>query len=232
MDILNTNINKNICAPHITPSSTGCFDRRALDRIANGYNENNRDKIIFNKTTSDKKLWEMINNRIERYCNNGEICWLRSALIQNDSELSNYFKPQKPFGQYEWLKTSSINAVLKQYELKYKDFTFFGAVPIDFDLIIREIAFINVCKLIHSGKTKLGFVFNLDPHTKSGSHWVALYMDFTKRFIGFFDSTGNLPPKEISKLMEKLLMQTQKCTGIRLNVKINHNILVGKLKAA
>ena len=63
MDILNTynNLNKkDICAPHITPSSTGCFDRKALERIANGYNENNRDKIIFNRNTPDKKLWDII----------------------------------------------------------------------------------------------------------------------------------------------------------------------------
>ena len=54
---------------------------------------------------------------------------------------------------------------MSQYEEKYKDFKFFGAVPIDFDDLpfvgIREI---DYDELFNSGIKRLGFVFNLDEH--------------------------------------------------------------------
>ena len=69
---------------------------------------------------------------------------------------------------------------MEQYEKKYNDFKFFGAVPIDFDeLPFLGIKDINFDELYNSGK-KLGFVFNLDEHWQSGSHWVALYSDLEK----------------------------------------------------
>ena len=41
---------------------------------------------------------------------------------------------------------------MKQYEKKYDDFIFFGAVPIDFDDVISEMANINLKKLSNKKK--------------------------------------------------------------------------------
>ena len=210
------------CSPSLKPSKTGCFDRNALIRIVNNYNERNKDKIVYSFNTSNEELWKRIDSKIEKHCNNGEICWLNDPAIKNDSYLLNYYKPISPEGQYTWLKTSNINLVLRQYEDKYKDFTFMGTVPIDFDIIIKEIALINVCKLnLNMGKRKIGFVFNLDNHKQKGSHWVCMYVDFNVKCIYYFDSVGNPPPREIIKLIEKISLQTKKCTGMNLTLKIN-----------
>ena len=53
---------------------------------------------------------------------------------------------------------------------------------------------------IKKGKYKLGVIFNLDEHYKSGSHWVALYADLNKDQVYFFDSYGKKPEKRIRKL--------------------------------
>ena len=42
------------------------------------------------------------------------------------------FRPEGPQGRFEWLSTLDINKVLYQYEEKYPDFKFLGAVPLDF----------------------------------------------------------------------------------------------------
>ena len=209
------------CSPSIKPSKTGCFNRESLIRIANKYNEQNRDKIIFSNNTNDEKLWNLIDKRIEKHCTGGEICWLNDKIITDDPLLKKFHLPLKPEGQYTWLKTSDINSVLSQYEDKYSDFTFMGAVPIDFDIVVREIAFINVCNLINKGKTRIGFVFNLDKHTQKGSHWVCLYMDLYNKDVCYFDSYAKQPSQEIKKLMNKLVKQTYLCTGINIKEKVN-----------
>ena len=103
---------------------------------------------------------------------------------------------------------------MAQYEEKYDDFKFFGAVPIDFDdlpyLGIKDINFSD----LYNGKynlkggskkiKKIGFVFNLDEHWQSGSHWVALYSDLEKNQIYFFDSYGLKPERRIKKLVKRI----------------------------
>ena len=94
---------------------------------------------------------------------------------------------------------------MKQYESKYTDFKFLGAVPIDFDdlpdLGIRDLDF---NKLINEGKTKLGIIFNTDPHDASGEHWISSFADLTKGNVYFFDSYGTRPEPQIRKFMRRI----------------------------
>ena len=58
--------------------------------------------------------------------------------------------------------------------------------------------------------TKLGVIFNLDPHDKPGSHWVSMYADFDKlNEIYYFDSYGLREPKEVTALMNRLKEQSE-----------------------
>ena len=56
-------------------------------------------------------------------------------------------------------------------------------------------------------KTKIGIIFNLDPHYKSGSHWVALFIDIKKLKIYYFDSVGDSIPHEIMKFVNNVKKQ-------------------------
>ena len=61
---------------------------------------------------------------------------------------------------------------------KYLDFEFLGAVPIDFDnCSISHLCNINLKDHLRNGISKIGIVFNTDPHDESGEHWISFYTD-------------------------------------------------------
>lgn len=205
------------CAPYIKNSKKNrCFDREALINIANSH------KINIKHTDTDDELWHKIDNFINfKECNNGELCWLSSNKI-NDNIINKYYKPEKPLKKYQWLKTSEINNVLAQFELLYNDFMFLGTVPIDFKLVSLAYSNIDICNAIKTNKTKIGFVFNLDKHDQKGSHWVSMFLNLKKKYIGYFDSVGSCPPpKEVIELINKICNQSLKCAQIKLSVKCN-----------
>ena len=210
----------NKCAPTKEYSEGSCFTMKDLKKMAYSFNihiENSKIKskkitILDNK----KHLLKELTSRLENICND-QICWLKQDFIKSlkDKNILETFRPKGPEGKFEWLSTTHINNVMEQYEKKYKDFKFFGAIPIDFDdLPFLGIKDLNYESMLENGKNKLGFVFNLDEHWKSGSHWVALYCDLLKNQIYFFDSYGSRPEKRIRRLVgriEKFMYNRNHC---------------------
>ena len=195
------------CAPGTKYDGKSCFNIKSLQKIANSYNENYNKNI---KITNDKdKLLKNISRELRSKCKESDHqCWLKQDFVKgiHDGKLKNYtFKPEKPSGQFTWLSTTDILKVLKQFEKAVKDFAFFGPVPIDFDDIMTEIQDINISELHSNNIGKLGFVFNLDPHYKGGSHWVSMFLNIDKKFCGYFDSYGHKIPKRINILMDRLI---------------------------
>ena len=199
----------NKCAPTKNYSDGSCFTLEDLKKISIAFNihlDNGKVKgSKINITDNKKKLLKQLTKNLDK-CKD-QICWLKQDFINemNDKYILNTFRPDGPEGKFEWLNTLHINDVMSQYEDKYNDFKFFGAVPIDFDDLpfvgIREI---NYDDLYNSGIKKIGFVFNLDEHWQSGSHWVALFSNLDKNQIYFFDSYGLRPEKRIRKLVERI----------------------------
>ena len=110
------------------------------------------------------------------------------------TSIIQFFRPPGPNTRFKWLNTTNINLVMKQYEKKYNDYKFFGAVPIDFDNpMVSDILFNDYNELYNNDIKRIGFVFNLDRHDQGGSHWVALYCNLDKKLIYFFDSYGTNP---------------------------------------
>jgi hypothetical protein len=106
---------------------------------------------------------------------------------------------------------------MNQYEKKYKCFEFIGPSPIDYDtqVMYGECVWDELCKFdlkeqIKKGKTKIGIIFNLDPHYKGGSHWVSLFMNIKKGTIFYFDSAGDDIPKQITKFVNNVIDQGKK----------------------
>jgi hypothetical protein len=230
-----TKKNRNICSPKSSNNTSGsCFTRKGLEKIARAWNKENYDKINFSKSTDEDTLWQMISEKMEQQNCDNELCWRNNNIIQknyskHDSDL-DVFRPSAPKkwanNPREWLDTLNINDVLKQYEEKYPDFKYFGAVPIDFDkrlgfgtCVINEICNINVKKLYNQGYKKLGFVFNTDPHDKPGQHWIAMYSNLDKNEVNYWDSYGIKPSKEVKRLAERIISQ-----GRQLGLKIKFNV--------
>jgi hypothetical protein len=204
-------VEDNKCAPTKKYNNGSCFTIEDLKKISIAYNLHlDKGKVKGKKidiSDNKKSLLKQLTKNLENVCDD-QICWLKQDFIKKmkDKNILNYtFRPDGPEGKFEWLNTLHINDVMEQYEKKYDNFKFFGAVPIDFDDLpfigIREI---DYDELFNSGVKKLGFVFNLDEHWQSGSHWVALFSDLDKNQIYFFDSYGIRPEKRIRNLVERI----------------------------
>jgi hypothetical protein len=152
-------------------------------------------------------------------CNN-EACWLKQKSVfgKLESDLSDSFAPESPEewkkNPNEWLSSTDIMKVMKQYEKAYNCFDFIGPSPIDFDTrqlygecVWEELCNFNLKKLINKGKTKIGMIFNTDPHNKPGQHWISMFINVKKGKIFFFDSTGDRAPKQIKVLINRIKEQ-------------------------
>lgn len=202
-----------------------CFSHKSLIKIANSYNEktNSSDQIEI-KDNIDI-LHSNIQKKLNKVCN-GDICWLKQDFVRelNDNEINSFtFKPIRPDGKYQWLSTVDIRKVMLQYEKKFPGFSFIGPVPIDFDDIHTEISKMDFNKMKKNNIDKVGIVFNLDEHYKSGSHWVGLYMEFSdkRKEVNYFDSYGEDPDDRIKVLMNRLVDNASNDLGITLRKNIN-----------
>ena len=166
-------------------------------------------------------------------CKEGEDhCLLDRAKLQDDVKKGlrkRYLRPRRPNAWDEkpntWLDNYNIIHVMQQYQEAYKWFKFLGIFPIDFsapnpykkdahECLYKETCSLNLTAEYANGIRGIGIIFNLDPHYKGGSHWVALYInlqDITKPFVGYFDSYGYKTPNLIAKLMKSLKLQIDTC---------------------
>jgi hypothetical protein len=193
------------CAPSKNYRDGSCFTLESLKLIAYNYNKRYGKKIDI--TDNKEKLVNQLENVLKNKCSN-QTCWLRQEFVkelENDDIINNTFRPVGPKNKYEWLSTSNIDDVVGQYQEKYPDFLFLGAVPLDFeDLDILGINNIDFADVEKNGKHRIGMVINLDEHYKGGSHWVALYADLEKNQVYFFDSFGKKPLKRIRNFITKI----------------------------
>ena len=96
-----------------------------------------------------------------------------------------------------WLDTSDIDTILFQHFEGKKDDIYFGAVPSDYHKIYPE-KFQEFYKI----KKRKYIVFNTDPMSKPGAHWVSVYIS-EDNHAEFFDSNGTSPNKYIRKFLDK-----------------------------
>lgn len=218
-DIKLTNIKDYKCAPSKEFQNGSCIPLNILIEMAKAYNKiekHNPIKLLtklemLNPKKYKKYLLTQFKERLDKICDS-QRCWVKQKFINQMNkelrdELKNHtFRPEGPKDKFEWLSTFNIEQVLKQYEKKYPEFKFLGAVPIDFDdlpeLKIRDL---NFDDLIKSGIYKIGIIFNLDEHYKSGSHWVSLYADLKNGTVYFFDSYGVIPERRIRKFVRRIV---------------------------
>ena len=202
---------------NLKDGSSTCFNRNQLLKIIQEYNKKyTNNKIVGYSNASKQQLWNLINDKLNNQCS-VEWCWLDQDFISRSPEkhtLENQFKPRGPSGPHDWLSTTNISNAMRMYEKLYRgSFKFFGPVPIDFDALFTEIKNINVIKMYNNGVRKIGFIFNLDPSHKSGSHWVAMYVDLVQDMkngggVYYFDSYSTsmgCPPKQIMVLKNRIM---------------------------
>jgi len=137
-------------------------------------------------------------------------------LVQFANKLEARFRPEidQDGGNdtdYQ-LSTTGIDEVLNQYT--GGDFKFLGTSANDWDYEIVTDYCVNdqLCKLdlkglLSKGITKIAAVFNLDEHTKGGTHWVCVYSDLNEGGVYFICSYGSKPKAKVLELAENIQNQ-------------------------
>ena len=171
------------------------YSRRQLQSIARHYNKQFGTRI--NLDLNDTALYKTLN----RYMS----CSVGSCLNVRSRKLDEVLKPLNPNKVNQWLSNLDIQAVMKEYEKLYDNFIFLGAVPLDFQRIDQEVANFHLFQQPHD---IVGIIFNTQPSTKSGQHWIALVIHRLHKTICFFDSYGNLPPRPVLNFIHKIHKQT------------------------
>lgn len=138
--------------------------------------------------------------------------------------IKKYLRPPMPeewkSDNDKWLNSNDITYVMEQYEEAFPKFEFMGPYPIDFaapdpykkngSCLIDEVCELRVQKSIEQGTESIGIIYNLDPHYKGGSHWVAVFIDLKHHKTYYFDSYAIEPPKQIATFMKWLTTQDKK----------------------
>jgi hypothetical protein len=219
------------CSPKQKGEINGfsCYTNKSLYKLRDLWNARHPDVKI--TSNSPKEIHRQISYNLSGICNK-ESCWLKQKTEFGPiaSDISDSFAPESPpewkKNPNEWLSSIDIMNVMKQYEKAYKCFDFIGPSPIDFDTrkLYGECVWDELCNFsledqIKQGKTKIGIIFNTDPHNKPGQHWISMFINIKKKKIFFFDSTGDPKPSEIIDFIDRLKEQ-----GLNLNPKIHFRV--------
>lgn len=226
----NKTVKRDRCS-RSSPDKYSCYDKKSLLKLRQYWNIRHPDQKIISKNAKD--IWKRLKENLSHICEK-ESCWLRQKFIKHklDNKLLYLtFAPQAPQtwtkNPNEWLNSLDITRVMQQFEDKHPNFQFIGPSPIDFDnhkidgeCVWEELCKFNLAKTLKQNKTKIGIIFNLDPHYKGGSHWVALFISIPHSICLFCDSTGDPMPKEIKKLVDRITNQAS-YLGLSLQLEVN-----------
>jgi hypothetical protein len=205
------------CSPKNKNTNYTCYSDSDLYELKDMWNARHPDRPINTKNT--KQIWILLKEYYATICNK-ESCWVRQMTknSKQEQELLDAFAPESPKewekNPNEWLSSIDILQVMNQYEKKYKCFDFLGPSPIDYDThklygkcVWEELCHFDLAKHLQKKHTKIGVIFNLDPHYKGGSHWVSLFINIKNKTIFFFDSTGEQIPPQIKKFVNTVIEQ-------------------------
>lgn len=206
-----------------------CYSNDLLIKIRDKHNFTKKNRINSN---DGKKIWKRLKKTYKK-CKN-ELCWIKKLNMKGLSQ-NNIFRPVSPKtwseNPYTWLSSIDIEEVMNQYEKSYSNFKFIGPSPIDYDekkmfgnCVWEELCKFNLKTLYNMGKKKIGIIFNLDPHYKSGSHWVLVFIDLDKNFIMYFDSNGDKIKNRIKNLVNNVRKQGEEL-GLKLKFYTNYKFV-------
>lgn len=216
-------------------SNETCYSSEELLKMRDEWNNMTKEedrKIPSSASTSE--IHRLLMEYMKGECKDDERCWLDSKFknVKNIDE-DKIFVPEAPESwkknPTEWLSNFDIDEVMKQYEMKYKDFKYLGTTPIDFDekdemrgssCVMESLCKFELKSWLDKGIRRFGVVFNTDKHTESGQHWISMFVDMDRKLVFFFDSTSDPAPPEVDRLIGRIVDQAKR-QGITLTVEKN-----------
>ena len=190
--------------PGKTYHQGSCFTVDDLISLAEDYNKHHTSTI--NIKRNKKYLLQQLTRKMKQeYDCDDQTCWVEQKYVNREIK-DSVFRPVGPKKQFQWMSTSNIDSVMSQYENKYNDFQFYGAVPYDFEDLEYLPTYKFDVKNILDNINRIGMVINLDTHDKNGSHWVALYINRKIKFT-FLIHLLNLQENESPVLLKSFIMK-------------------------
>lgn len=232
---INTNTNMAKCSVGDSYSSSSksrsCLPSNVWNSLEDIYK---RKKEKGNATGGQLSLMEELEKENPK-CGKNELCLLqRNSILQTHVKplIEKYFAPIAPMEWIEkpntWLSNVDIEKVMNQYMKNHSSFDFVGTFPIDFDsplnggsCVSNKVCHFDLSSFIKEGKKQIGFIFNTDDHNGPGQHWISLFIHLPMRLIYFFDSTASPTPKEIQRLIQRIIEQGKEKLNITFNVMEN-----------
>lgn len=203
--------NSDYCAPGVIDKKHACFSLASLKRMAQAINKRNakakRGVRRIPVNTNKELLVKNITPHLADQCST-QLCWISHPIIssiENDEIVKRTFKESQPTDS-DRLRTSKLQAIMKQFEEKYHDFVFFGPVPLNFKSFSTELNNIQIRKLYKNGIRHIGVIFNTKPIPHNGEHWICahIHLDSNMPIISYFDSYAFPPPKEIIEFLDSV----------------------------
>jgi len=183
------------------------FDASEVDNLRKVFNkENPKSKPI--RSGEPMVVWKQIQNRLHDKCDKSTECMILSLMSKPKAPGSWRTNPE------EWLSSTDIDAVERQYAKVFSDYYYVGTVPIDFGkkaktgtCLVSSLCSLDIKGLYNKGYRQIGIVFNTDKSTGPGEHWIALFCDIRPELefprITYFDSYADKPEKEVIQLMKR-----------------------------
>ena len=215
--------NPQECAFHIKTNDNVCVEDDVIGILQIFAKSIKNIKNIFSKKDTIDKLKDV-------YECKSESCLLKQSEIievigsdKVNKQLKERIKPEGPLDKETWFSNINIDSVLEQIEKKYKNkhFKHITYQMRDFQEVNSDLAKINFAKEYQNGVRCFGVVFNDDVSTGKGTHWTAMFGDFTKEpfTIEHFNSSGAGPKNEIREWMTKTKHKMEKELDKKVEVK-------------
>jgi hypothetical protein len=184
------------------------FDAHEVDNLRKVFNkENPKAKPI--RAGDPGVVWKTIQARLHEKCDDKSAeCIVLSLMSKPKAPDSWRGNPE------EWLSSTDIDAIERQYEKVFTGYHCVGIVPIDFGAksetgkcLVDSLCSLDIRSLYNKGYHQIGVVFNTDVSTGPGEHWIALFCDIRPELefprITYFDSYAHKPEKQIKALMKR-----------------------------
>lgn len=235
------------CALNQPNVSTGtCMPEIIIDNIVRieGIRASNNDNI-------HEKL-DKLGAKLGCGEENKELCILSKSKIDNNVKMKidqTYFKPYaNSLLEDYWLNNSEIDACLRQFQFKFKNFAYsyihmsdLVMFPPDNQKIVphpiypvTEIDFGSEFKKQDKLKTEdpikyYGVIFNTDTSDGSGIHWFCIFIAYDEKkdayTIELFNSSGEtIKSPEFNRFWEKTALDIAKKTGKKCTFELVSNI--------
>lgn len=184
------------------------MDEKDIDRLRTVYNEEHKQEPPI-QTGSAEVMWNSIKQRLQDKCKSGRgECIITSLLTRPKAPAEWKVNPE------EWLSSTDIDKLEKQFEKLFAEYKHLGTFPMDFDsksetgeCLVSALCSIDIQSLAQKGSTQIGIIFNTDVSTGPGEHWVAVFCDIRPELayprMTYFDSYAQKPEKEIKRLMKR-----------------------------